>query len=321
MTESLVTQRIDLMVVLEMPEYSRDYLAEKYRVHYWPDTATHHQRLDDPLLARIRAVQTNGSYGLKRPMIEAMPNLEIICVVGAGYEGVDVEAARERGIIVTNGPGTNADTVADQAWALLLGTVRRVPACDRGVKEGRWQQERVEMPSVAGKRLGIYGLGHVGSAVATRGAGGFGMQVGYHSRTERRDNPYRYFESLGELADWCDILVICAPSEPETYHAVDAGVLQRLGPQGFIINISRGALLDSEALITALRTGAIAGAGLDVIEGEPAVPEAFRTLDNLVLSPHVGGFSPEAIRNMIHLVRDNLDAHFAGRPPLTPIPA
>lgn len=315
----MAAQKIDLMVVLEMPEYSRSYLAETYNVHYWPDTATHDQRLDDPVLKTIRAVQTNGSYGLKRPMIEAMSNLEIICAVGAGYEGVDLVAARERGIIVTNGPGTNADTVADQAWALLLGTIRRVPASDAGVKSGRWNDVRVEMPSATGKKLGIFGLGHVGAAVARRGSG-FDMEVGYFGRSRRPDSPYRYFDKLADLAAWCDILAICAPSDKSTYHAVDRNIIERLGPDGFLINVSRGTLLDTDALIDALRNNRIAGAGLDVVEGEPDVPEAFSTLGNLVLSPHVGGFSPEAIRNMIHRVRDNLDAHFAGKPVLTPVP-
>ena len=315
-----MTQKIDLMVVLEMPEYSRSHLAEKYQVHYWPDTDTHNQRLDDPLLKQIRAVQTNGSYGLKRPMIEAMPNLEIICAVGAGYEGIDLAAARERGIVVTHNPGANADTVADQAWALLLGTVRRVAVSDAGVKAGRWDEVRVEMPGVHGKKLGIFGLGHIGSAVAKRGAGGFGMEVGYFGRHRKPDSPHRYFDKLGDLAAWCDILVICAPSEKSTYHAVNREILAQLGPEGFVINVSRGALLDRDALVEALRSRQIAGAGLDVIEGEPAVPEGFKTLDTLVLSPHVGGFSPEAIRSMIHRVRDNLDAHFAGKPPLTPVP-
>jgi lactate dehydrogenase-like 2-hydroxyacid dehydrogenase len=315
-----VTQKIDLMVVLEMPDYSRSHLAEKYQVHYWPDTATHNQRLDDPLLKTIRAVQTNGSYGLKRPMIEAMTNLEIICAVGAGYEGIDLEAARERGIIVTHNPGANANTVADQAWALLLGTVRRVAVSDRGVKAGRWDEVRIEMPGVHGKKLGIFGLGYIGSAVARRGAAGFDMDVGYFGRHRKPDVSYRYFDRLDDLAMWCDVLVICAPSDKATYHAVNREILRQLGPDGFVVNVSRGSLLDSDALADALRTGQIAGAGLDVIEGEPTVPESFRTLDNLVLSPHVGGFSPEAIRSMIHRVRDNLDAHFAGKPPLTPVP-
>lgn len=315
-----MTQKIDLLINLDMPEYSRAYLAEKYHIHYWPDANEHDRLLADPVLKSIRAVQTNGSYGLKRPFIEAMPNLEIICSVGAGFEGTDVAAAHERGIVVTNGPGTNADSVADQAWTLLLGTIRRLPYTDRGVREGRWNEVRLVLPNVNGKKLGIFGLGSVGSAVAKRGALGFDMPVGYYSRRQRADSPYRYFNSLKELAAWCDILVVCAPGGPATYHAVGRDVLAALGPEGFLVNVARGALVDADALAEMLANGGIAGAGLDVIEGEPAVPDAFNDLDNLVLTPHLGGFSPQAIENMIHLVRENLDAHFAGRPVLTPVP-
>lgn len=310
---------IDLLINLEMPQYSRDHLAEAYTVHYSPDPADHPRLLRDPLLKTIRAVQTNGSYGLTRPFIEAMPRLEIICAVGAGFEGIDVAAAHERGIVVTHGPGTNAATVADQAWALLLAAVRRVPWCDRGVREGRWEEVRGVRPSVAGRKLGIFGLGHVGMAIARRGEG-FNMSVGYHNRRTRDDVPYPYFDDLEALAAWCDVLMVAAPGGPETYHAVGRRVLHLLGPDGYLVNAARGSLVDSGALIEALREERIAGAGLDVIEGEPAVPEGFLDLERLVLSPHVGGFSPEAIRAMIHKVRANLDAHFAGRPVLSPVP-
>jgi lactate dehydrogenase-like 2-hydroxyacid dehydrogenase len=311
---------IDLLVNLEMPQYSRDYLAEVYTVHYWPDPADHPRFLRDPIANKIRAVQTNGSFGLKRVFIEAMPALEIICAIGAGFEGIDVAAARERGIVVTNGAGANAEAVAEQAWALLLAAVRRVPWCDRAVREGRWVEARKIMPSVTGKKLGIFGLGHVGKQMAKRGALGFDMEVGYCSRTRRADASYLYFDRLQDLAAWCDVLMIAAPGGPETHHAVNRDVLRALGPEGFLINVARGSLVDSNALIEALREKHIAGAGLDVIEGEPAVPPEFPHLDRLVMSPHVGAYSPEALRSMIYKVRANLDAHFAGQPVLSPIP-
>jgi lactate dehydrogenase-like 2-hydroxyacid dehydrogenase len=311
---------IDLLIVLDMPQYSRDHLAEAYTVHYWPNPADHPRLLQDPLMKKIRAVQTNGSFGIKRPYIEAMPALEIICAIGAGFEGIDVDAARERGIVVTNGAGANAASVAEQAWALLLATVRRVPWCDRAVREGRWGEARKIMPSVTRKKLGIFGLGHVGMEMAKRGALGFDMEVGYCSRTRRADVSYCYFDRLQDLAAWCDVLMIAAPGGPETHHAVNREILQALGPEGFLINVARGSLVDSNALIEALREERIAGAGLDVIEGEPAVPQAFPDLPRLVLSPHVAAYSPDAIKAMIHKVRANLDAHFAGKPVLTPIP-
>lgn len=311
---------IDLLVVLDMPQYSRDHLAEAYRVHYWPDPADHPRLLRSQLAKRIRAVQTNGSFGLKRPYIEAMPALEIICAIGAGFEGVDVDAARERGIVVTHGAGANAQTVADHAWALLLATVRRVPWCDRGVREGRWNDVRIVMPSVAGRKLGVFGLGHIGAQIARRGALGFDMEVGYCTRRPRVEADYRHFERLQDLAAWCDVLVIAAPGGPGTYHAVGRDVLHALGPAGFLVNVARGSLVDNAALADALREERIAGAGIDVIEGEPAVPAGFPGLDRLVMSPHVAAFSPEAIRSMIHKLRANLDAHFAGKPVLSPIP-
>lgn len=311
---------IDVLINFKQAQYNRDYLGERYQVHYWPDASDHERLLDDPLLQTIRAVETNGSFGLKKRFIDAMPALEIICAVGAGFEGIDVATARDRAIVVTHNAGANAQTVADQGWAILLGVMRRVIWCDRAVREGRFQQARTHMPSTAGKKLGIVGLGHVGRALAKRGAGGFDMQVGYLTRTPRDDVDYQYFDDLHALATWCDILMIAAPGGPETRHMIDRKIIDAIGPEGFLVNVARGSLVDSDAVVDALREETIAGVALDVIEGEPQIPKGFRDLERLVLSPHVGGFSPEALRNMTHQVRDNLDAHFAGRPALSPIP-
>lgn len=311
---------VDLLVNIGMPDYSLKHLAEKYTIHYWPDRRDHDRLLRDPVLATIRAVQTNGSYGLAGRFIEAMPKLEIICAIGAGVEGIDLEAARARGIVVTNGAGTNAPSVADQAWALLLAAMRRVAWCDRGIREGRWQEVRLSsMPIPTGKKLGIFGLGHVGKEVAKRGERGFDMEVGYHNRRPRQEVDYRYFPSLEALASWCDVLVVAAPGGPATRHVVGREVLDALGPEGFLVNVGRGSVVDAAALADALRAERIAGAGLDVLEGEPAIPPDFLALERLVMSPHVGGLAPESIRAMVHRLRDNLDAHFAGRPVLSPI--
>ena len=312
-------EKIDILINLEMAPFCVEHLAEHYNVHYWPDPETHEALLKDPVLKKIRGVQTNGSYGIKRPFIEAMPNLEIICAVGAGFEGIDVEAAREHGIPVTHGPGTNATAVADQAWALLLAAIRRIPYCDQGMRTGRGEETRKIMPIPTGKRLGIFGLGHIGKQIAKRGLG-FDMEVGYYGRKPQADVPYRYFDSLKGLAEWCDVLSVSAPGGPATHHVVNAEILDALGPKGFLVNTARGSLVDGAALAAALREERIAGAGIDVIEGEPAVPDEFITLDRLVMSPHTGGFAPEAMMNMIALVRDNMDACFAGKPVLTPVP-
>jgi lactate dehydrogenase-like 2-hydroxyacid dehydrogenase len=313
-------QQIDLAIVLEMDPYMIEHLSERYTVHYWPERKEHARLFATAEGQRIRAVQTNGSFGLKRHDMEALPALEIIAVVGAGFEGVDLPAARERGIVVTYGAGVNASAVAEQAWALLLAVVHEVPLRDRGMRDGLWTEIRSAVPNVTGRKLGIFGLGNIGKAMARRGLG-FEMDIGYSGRKRQPDVPYRYFDRLVDLAAWCDVLMVAAPGGPATRHAVDAEVLTALGPEGFLVNIARGSIVDSNALADALRNGRIAGAGLDVFEGEPTRPPALVEAPRIVWSPHIGGHSPDAIRAMVHKVRANLDAHFAGQPVLSPVPA
>jgi lactate dehydrogenase-like 2-hydroxyacid dehydrogenase len=310
---------IEVAIVLDMDPFMIEHLAERYKVHYWPDLKDNPGRLQSAEAKRIRAVQTNGSYGLKHDQMEALPALEIIAVVGAGFEGVDLAAARERGIVVTYGAGLNAAAVAEQAWALLLAVVHDVPRRDRGVRDGLWSEIRSSLPNVTGRKLGIFGLGNIGKAMARRGAG-FEMEIGYASRTRQPDVPYRYFDGLLDLAGWCDVLMVAAPGGPATRHAVNAEVLNALGPKGYVVNIARGTIVDSAALGEALRAGRVAGAGLDVFEGEPTRPPALVDAPNIVWSPHVGGHSPDAIHAMVRKLRANLDAHFAGQPVLTPVP-
>jgi lactate dehydrogenase-like 2-hydroxyacid dehydrogenase len=314
-----MTAPIEVAIVLDMDPFMIEHLAERYKVHYWPDLKDNPGRLQSAQAKRIRAVQTNGSYGLKRDQMEALPALEIIAVVGAGFEGVDLAAARERGIVVTYGAGLNAAAVAEQAWALLLAVVHEVPRRDRGLRDGLWSEIRSSLPNVTGRKLGIFGLGNIGKAMARRGAG-FEMEIGYASRTRQPDVPYRYFDRLVDLAGWCDVLMVAAPGGPATRHAVNAEVLNALGPKGYVVNIARGTIVDSAALGEALRAGRIAGAGLDVFEGEPTRPPALVDAPNIVWSPHVGGHSPDAIHAMVRKLRANLDAHFAGQPVLTPVP-
>jgi lactate dehydrogenase-like 2-hydroxyacid dehydrogenase len=315
----MTVEKIDVAIVLEMPREMIEHLEERYTVHYWPDPKEHARHFASPVGRRIRAVQTNGSFGLKRHDIEALPALEIIAIVGAGFEGVDLVAARARGIVVTYGVGLNASAVAEQAWALLMAVVHEVPIRDRGVRDGRWRELKTPLPNITGRKLGIFGLGNIGKAMARRGLG-FEMEVGYFSRTRQPALPYRCFESLVELASWCDVLMVAAHGGPATYHAVNADVLAALGPQGYLVNIARGTIVDTDALIEALRARRIAGAGLDVVEGEPAIPPALVDEPRVVWSPHIGGHSPDAITAMVRKVRANLDAHFAGRPVLSPVP-
>lgn len=267
--------------------------------------------------ADIRAVLTRGTTGFDAQDIAALPNLGIICALGAGYEGIDLSAARARGITVTNSPGVNAGAVADHALALLLAVVRGIPAADASVRRGEWQ--RALRPGISGKRLGILGLGAVGDAIAARAAGGFAMAVHYHARTPRPSSPYGYCPDAVALAHASDFLVVATPGGAGTRHLINADVLTALGPSGFLVNIARGSVVDTAALVDALQAGAIAGAALDVFENEPNVPDDLKRCPNLVLTPHIAGRSPDAVRATVQHVADNLAAYFAGRPVLTPV--
>lgn len=267
--------------------------------------------------ARIDAVLTRGPLGLYGDEIAALPSLKIICVIGAGYEHVDLQAAADRGITVTNGAGVNASSVADHAMALLLALVRDVPRCDAAVRRGEWP--KIMRPSLAGKHLGILGLGAVGMAIAKRAAHGFDMQVCYHNRQHRSDVPYTFCSTPTELARASDFLVIATPGGLGTRHLVNRPVLDALGPNGFIVNIARASVVVTADLIGALEQRRIAGAALDVFDHEPHVPETLKSLSNVILTPHVAGLSPEATRATVELVGRNLQAYFSGEPVLTPI--
>jgi lactate dehydrogenase-like 2-hydroxyacid dehydrogenase len=266
----------------------------------------------------VRAVLTDGRYGLRGEEMALLPKLEIVCTVGTGYEAVDLDAARSRGIVVANCTGTNASAVADSAMMLLMAATRHLRQAERHIRDGGWQEEwRVDTPTLTGKRLGILGLGTIGARIAHRAARGFDMEVGYHNRKAVAGSPYRYFASLPELAKWADFLVCSAPGGAGTKHLVNAEVLAALGPKGYLVNVGRGPVVDTAALLDALRSKRIAGAGLDVLEGEPAFPPAVPELlafDNVVLTPHCSGRAPEARAAATAMVLANLNAHFAGKP-------
>ncbi len=269
--------------------------------------------------APIRAVVTNGTTGIDARTLDALPDLEIICSFSAGYENVDVARARERGIAVTHGPGVNAPSAADHAIGLMIAAGRGIAWRDRLVRDGAWLAARGLAATVSGKRLGIIGLGAVGMEIAKRAAA-FDMAIAYHNRRRRDDAAYEYADSIAGLAARSDYLIVSCPGGEATRHIVDADVLSSLGAEGYLINVARGSVVDTAALIEALEKGTIAGAALDVFEDEPRVPEALLRLDNVVLTPHVAGFTPEAFRAGFELLRDNLRAHFAGHAPPTPVP-
>ncbi|MNO99855.1 Glyoxylate/hydroxypyruvate reductase B [compost metagenome] len=238
-------------------------------------------------------------------------------MIGAGYEQVDLQAAADRGITVTNGAGVNASSVADHAMSLLLALVRDIPRCDAAVRRGEWP--KIMRPSLAGKRLGILGLGAVGMAIAKRAGAGFDMSVSYHNRQHRSDVPYKFCSTPTELARASDFLIVATPGGLGTKHLINKQVLEALGPNGFFVNIARASVVVTADLISALEQRRIAGAALDVFDAEPKVPDALKALANVILSPHVAGLSPEATQGTVELVGRNLVAFFSGQPVLTPI--
>ena len=269
---------------------------------------------------RIRAIAGSGESKVSRELIAQLPKLEVISVFGVGYDGVDVAAARERGIAVTNTPDVLNDEVADLAIGLAIAVARRIPQADRYVREGKWPGGPMPLArKMRGARLGIVGLGRIGNAIAKR-AEAFGMTIAYTSRNARPESPYRYRPSAEALAAEVDFLVVITPGGAGTRKLIDAKVLKALGKDGYLINVARGSVVDETALIEALQNGTIAGAGLDVFENEPNVPATLAALDNVVLTPHVGSATWQTRHAMGDLAFGNLVAHFAGKPLLSPVP-
>jgi len=267
-------------------------------------------------LADVRAVLTMGGQPLGRETLDLLPSLGAIICYGTGYDGVDLKAAAERGIAVGNSPAANASAVADLAMTLLLALVRRVIPADAYLRAGGWSGAKpspmLKPPrGLTGARVGVYGIGEIGRKIAARAAA-FETEVAYHSRS-RHDVPYRYIATLGGLVDWCDVLMVAVRAGPDTEKIIDAPMLQRLGPDGVLVNISRGSVIDQSALIAALADRSIAGAGLDVFDREPYAPDALSEFPNVVLTPHIGGHTQEAHRAMQDCVIANLAAAFAGQ--------
>ncbi|MBL8699416.1 MAG: 2-hydroxyacid dehydrogenase [Alphaproteobacteria bacterium] len=261
-------------------------------------------------LRAISIVITSGQRRMGEAEFAPLPSLGLIHCVGAGVDQIDVDAAARRGITITRGSGVNAATVADHAMALLLSLVRRIPELDRRTRHDGWSSSAAP-DEIADRRIGIVGMGPVGRAIAQRAAA-FGAAIAYTARRPASDVAHAYVESALALASESDVLAIACPDTPQTFHLVDARVLEALGPTGLVVNVGRGRIVDTAALIDALRSGRIAGAGLDVVEGEPATPDALRDLPNVVLTPHVAGASPSSLRRMRELMLANVRAFIGG---------
>lgn len=269
---------------------------------------------------RIRGLATSTLYGtVDDRLLRRLPALEIIASFGVGYDNVDAAAAAARGVIVTNTPGVLDDEVADLTIGLLIATLRQIPQADRFLRDGRWLEGSFPLSTtLRGRRVGIVGMGNIGKAIATR-LGGFGVSIAYHARSRQGDNPLEYHSSLLALAEASDVLIVIVPGGQSTRHLIDSRVLEALGPDAVLINVSRGSVVDEQALIQALRAQTILAAGLDVYEDEPRVPPELIGMPQVVLLPHIGSASRHTRNAMGQLVVDNLTSWFANGVALTPV--
>jgi len=279
---------------------------------------------DDPAgyLARygraIEGVATLAPVGASTGLIEALPALKVISCRGIGFDKIDLESARRRAIQVSGTPGVLTDCVADLAFGLLIDMARHISASDRFLRAGSWMAGKYRLTThVSGKRLGIVGLGEIGRAVAKRAAG-FAMEVRYTDRKRIEEVPFGYEPTLNGLARWAEFLLVAVPGGAATRHLISSSVLDALGRDGFLVNISRGTVVDQDALVRALAAGAVAGAALDVFADEPNVPEELLRMDNVVLTPHIGSGTVETRQAMEDLVLANLEAFFKTGKVLTP---
>jgi hydroxypyruvate reductase len=309
---------IDILITAALPPFLYDPLKADYRCH------DHAQANDKDLLlaevgARVRGLVQGGGTVTPTALLDSLPALEIISVFGVGYDGVPTDYCRKRGIKVTNTPDVLTDDVADVAVALILMTGRGFVRANRFVHAGEWLRRGPELTmKLGGRSVGILGLGRIGKAIAQR-VSAMQMHVAYTGR-KPQDGEYQYVADLKSLAAQVDFLVVACPGGPATRHLVDEGVLAALGRQGTLINIARGSIVDEAALARALANGTIRGAGLDVFEDEPNIPDALLASDNAVLLPHVGSATRETRQAMGDLCKANLDRWFAERSVLTLIP-
>lgn len=301
----------EIIVRIQFPSFGIELLEKDFDVRYAP-TPDEFERAIEERGKTARALVTNGSIGVTADQLRRLEKLEMILTQGVGYENVDMPTVQERGLVLTTGKGTNAFSVADHAMALLLGIARNIVWADSRVRQGAWVESRGPRPVAWKKRLGIVGLGEIGLMIARR-ALGFDMRVRYHNRHRRDDVDFPYIESPVALAADSDFVIIATPGGAETRGLVDRAFLDALGPQGYLINIGRGTIVDTKELISALHEKRIAGAALDVVAGEPIVPPELLEAPNLIITPHITSRSPESVAEAMNRTASNLKAHFAGQ--------
>jgi lactate dehydrogenase-like 2-hydroxyacid dehydrogenase len=304
----------EIVVTSRIPPFLTTGLQEKFVVH-----ERDHIR-DRQVFGRVRALVGGGESKIDGSYMALFPALEMISVCGVGYDGIDVAAAKKRGIMVTHTPEVLNDDVADLALGLLLSVARKIPAADRFTRNADWLDGPFQLTrKLTGAKLGIVGMGRIGQAIAKRAAA-FDMVISYTTRNQRSDVTYKYVPNVLALAAEVDFMVVITPGGAATKNLINAEVLKALGPQSFLVNVARGSVVDQAALIEALQKKLIAGAGLDVYVDEPNVPAELRKLDNVVLTPHIASATVETRKAMSALALANLEAFMAGQPVLTPVP-
>jgi hydroxypyruvate reductase len=313
-----VPSKPDLLTVARLAPFLMEPLQAAFTVH------ERLHELDPAAFERIapaiRAICGSGESKVSAALIAKLPALEIVSIMGVGYDGVDVAAAKARGVVVTHTPDVLNDDVADLALALMLNVARRIPQADQYVRQGKWASGPMPLArKMSGARLGLVGMGRIGQAIAQRGLA-FGMSIAYTARGAKPDLPYAFHATPRELAAASDFLVVITPGGAATRRLIDTEVLRALGPDGYLVNVARGSVVDETALISALQQGTIAGAALDVFENEPTVPEALRVLDNVVLVPHIGSATMQTRHAMAARAFANLEAHFSGQPLPSAVP-
>lgn len=308
----------DLLVAGPMFPATLERLDREFTTHkYWlaQDKAAFLAGIKD----KVRVVATTAFAGVPREMMDALPKLELVAYFTVGYDQIDMAEVKRRKIVLTNTPGAMADAVVELTFGLMVAAARRVIPGDRFVREGKWLTSGFPLAQqVIGKRIGILGMGRIGRDIAKM-AEAWKMPVAYHSRRRADDLPYTYCASTLELAKQCDFLVAIVPGGPETRHIINEAVMKALGPQGVLVNVARGSVVDEQALLRCLSDGSLGAAALDVFDEEPRVPEGFFKLENVVLQPHVGSATHDTRRAMGDLMIDNIAAFFAGKPLLTPV--
>jgi lactate dehydrogenase-like 2-hydroxyacid dehydrogenase len=315
----MAADKIELLQTGPVPPFVEEQLDQLFFARKLHKAADREAFLGE-VSPNVRAIVSFGALPITGPLMQKMPKLEIVGNFGVGYDSVDANWAGEHGIVVTNTPGVLDEEVADTTIGLLINTVRQLPQSERYLRAGKWLEKPFPLsPTLRNRKIGIVGMGRIGQAIARR-IQAMGLPIAYHSRRPAAGVAYRHYPNLVDMARNVDVLIAIVPGGAATKHMIDREVLEALGPNGVLINVARGSVVNEQALIEALREKKILSAGLDVFADEPRVPQELIEMENVVLLPHVGSASVETRRAMGQLVVDNLKSWAAGKGPLTPVP-